>query len=80
METFNRLTTPEVADIFRINEKEFFSIFENSLTRPEVKAYYAIRNCRTEILGGHIDKCNHCGLEKNSYNTIAIGIVLSVSF
>lgn len=69
METFNRLTTPEVADIFRINEKEFFSLFGNSLTRPEVKAYYAIRNCRTEFLGGHLDKCNYCGLEKNSYNS-----------
>lgn len=69
METFNRKTTLEVADILRINEKDFFSLFEHSLTRPEVKAYYAIRNCRTEFLGGHIDKCNQCGLEKNSYNS-----------
>jgi hypothetical protein len=69
METFNRQTSLEVADIFRINEKEYFSIYENSLTRNEVNSYYAIRNCRTEVLGGHIDKCNYCGLEKNSYNS-----------
>lgn len=59
----------EVAEVFRENEKEFFSIYGNSLTRNEVKAYYAIRNCRTETLGGHVDKCSHCGFEKNSYNS-----------
>ncbi|MBK8398759.1 MAG: transposase zinc-binding domain-containing protein [Leptospiraceae bacterium] len=59
----------EVAEVFRENEKEFFSVYGNSLTRNEVKAYYAIRNCRTETLGGHVDKCSHCGFEKNSYNS-----------
>jgi predicted Zn-ribbon and HTH transcriptional regulator len=69
METSQRQTIPEIAEVFRANEKDFFSKYGNSLTHNEVKAYYAIRDCRTETLGGHIDKCNSCGFEKNSYNS-----------
>ncbi len=69
METVERWTILEIAEVFRANEKDFFSLYGNSLTQNEVKAYYAIRDCRTETLGGHIDKCNSCGFEKNSYNS-----------
>jgi predicted Zn-ribbon and HTH transcriptional regulator len=69
METVKRQEILEVAEVFRANEKEFFSRYGNSLTQNEVKAYYAIRDCRTSTLGGHLDKCNVCGYEKNSYNS-----------
>lgn len=69
VEILNRQAILEIAEVFRANEKEFFSKYGNSLTRNEEKAYYAIRDCRTEKLGGHLDKCNVCGLEKNSYNS-----------
>lgn len=69
LERHNRQEILEVADVFRRNENEFMSRYGNSLSHNEKKAYYAIRNCRTETLGGHIDKCNSCGNEKNSYNS-----------
>ena len=28
-----------------------------------------ISNCRTSILGGHIDHCDGCAIEKSSYNS-----------
>ena len=69
LETLNRKEILEVAEVFRLNEKEYFARYGNSLTQTEIKAYYAIRDCRTETLGGHVDKCNVCGNEKNSYNS-----------
>lgn len=68
-EILDRKTILEVAEVFRLNEKKFFSIYGKTLTRQEEKAYYAIRDCRTEKLGGHLDRCNVCGNEKNSYNS-----------
>lgn len=64
-----RETILEIAEVFRANEKEFFCLYGKILTRNETNAYYAIRDCRTEKLGGHLDKCNVCGNEKNSYNS-----------
>lgn len=57
----------EVADIFRkygITYKEF-----HNLPLQALKAMSAIENCRTASLGGHIDKCNHCDYQRNSYNS-----------
>ena len=34
-----------------------------------MKAYSAILNCRTSVLGGHVDICDHCGHEQHSYNS-----------
>jgi hypothetical protein len=28
-----------------------------------------IKVCRTAVLGGHIEQCNHCGLQRNAYNS-----------
>lgn len=33
------------------------------------KILSAIERCRTEVLGGHIDICDQCGLQRNSYNS-----------
>lgn len=54
----------EVADIFRN--------FDNLLGKIPLqhhKVIQAIKNCRTNILGGHFLKCNHCDFKKKAYNS-----------
>ncbi|MFZ5517690.1 MAG: IS91 family transposase, partial [Candidatus Zhuqueibacterota bacterium] len=33
------------------------------------KVVYDIMNCRTEYLGGHVERCDHCGVERTLYNS-----------
>jgi len=39
------------------------------LSYDQMKAFSAILNCRTSVMGGHVDVCDHCGYEKHSYNS-----------
>jgi len=39
------------------------------LPAPSRKVVRDILNCRTSALGGHIQKCDSCDFEKNSYNS-----------
>lgn len=57
----------EVQDIFR----EYGETYRQSHKLPIVhhKAMNAIQNCRSEVLGGHIDVCKDCGYTKISYNS-----------
>ena len=57
----------EVADIF--NQYGLVYKKKHKLPLQSLKAMSAIENCRTPTLGGHIDKCNECGNERNSYNS-----------
>lgn len=57
----------DMADIFRRHAVDF--ILAYSPSRLQRKAIRAISNCRTSVLGGHIDKCDQCGAERNSYNS-----------
>jgi len=45
---------PEVADVFRTYEKEFFAKWGHVLSPQQRKAFEAIRDCRTAALGGHV--------------------------
>jgi hypothetical protein len=38
----------------------------------QLKTMKAIEACRTSILGGHVDVCEHCGYERISYNSSKI--------
>ena len=40
-----------------------------SLSDVQGKALHAISSCRTEVLGGHLDVCADCGLQRPSYNS-----------
>lgn len=42
---------------------------KNNLPIYKIKAINAIINCRTSILGGHIDACDECGNIRISYNS-----------
>jgi hypothetical protein len=58
--------THEVADVLnRYWDKKHLL----GLNTWQLRTLDAIRRCRTESLGGHIDKCNHCAHIKISYNS-----------
>ncbi len=57
----------EVADIFRRYEKEYKQRYP--MTPEQRKVMAAIKACRTSQLGGHLEVCNHCGTQENSYNS-----------
>jgi Putative transposase/Transposase zinc-binding domain len=64
-----RQTRPalELADIFRQHGEAYRRAHALSLTQR--KAFDAIVACRTEVLGGHLDVCDHCGFAVPSYNS-----------
>jgi hypothetical protein len=59
----------EVADIIRAAGDHFTDRNERHLAWPQLKVLRAIRNCRTQSLGGHLDRCSGCGHEAISYNS-----------
>jgi hypothetical protein len=54
---------------------EIFSLYgpqyrrEHKLSPQHRKAMFAIEHCRTAVMGGHIDQCDHCGHVRISYNS-----------
>jgi Transposase zinc-binding domain/Putative transposase len=63
---------PEVADVFRTYEKEFFARWGSVLNAEQRKAFAAIQDCRTAALGGHIEyveQCDECGHRVIAYNS-----------
>lgn len=59
----------EAADIFRECGAQYRKIHGASMSRQQHRAMRAIEICRTAFLGGHIDVCDRCGTERNSYNS-----------
>ena len=57
----------EVADIFRQQGTAYRS--SHRLPRNHLRVMRAIELCRTSVLGGHKDKCDHCGHLEISYNS-----------
>ena len=63
---------PEVADVFRTYEKEFFARWGHVLNTEQRRAFAAIRGCRTAALGGHVEyveQCDECGHLVHAYNS-----------
>jgi len=63
----NKKQPIELADIFRVSGDNFLKT--HNLCVDQLKAFYAIENCRTSALGGHMDRCDSCGYTKQSYNS-----------
>jgi Putative transposase/Transposase zinc-binding domain len=61
--------TLEVADIIRAAGDSFIERNEAHLAWPQLKVLRSIRNCRTAVLGGHLDRCSRCGHQAISYNS-----------
>ena len=57
----------EVADIFRQHGPAYRE--SHRLPRNHLRVMRAIEVCRTSVLGGHKDKCDHCGHLEISYNS-----------
>lgn len=57
----------EVADVFRAHGEDY--VRRHRLTPDQLAVMRDIVTCRTEVLGGHLDVCPDCGLERPSYNS-----------
>ena len=59
----------ELADIVRAQGHRFLKEYGSVVNFQQLKALRAIRNCRTEALGHHIDACPKCDYTTQSYNS-----------
>jgi Putative transposase/Transposase zinc-binding domain len=57
----------EVGEIFRQHGPAYRE--SHRLSRQEFRVMHAIEVCRTAVLGGHKDRCDHCGHLEISYNS-----------
>ena len=57
----------EVADILREHIGQYQKTFP--LFPDHYKIVHNLLSCRTAELGGHIERCDHCGTERISYNS-----------
>jgi len=58
---------PELADIFRQYEENCQRT--HRLSASQQKVMRAVSACRTQELGGHLDRCESCGFERPAYNS-----------
>ena len=59
----------EVADIFRVHGPAWRETQRARLSLAQLKVMSAITQCRTAALGGHLLRCDGCGVEQVSYNS-----------
>jgi hypothetical protein len=59
----------EVADIFRSQGPAWRDAQRGHLSLAQLKVMSAITQCRTAALGGHVLRCDGCGLDEVSYNS-----------
>ena len=59
----------EVADIFRTHGPAWRDAQRGHLSLAQLKVMSAITQCRTAALGGHVLRCDGCGVEQISYNS-----------
>lgn len=60
-------TDCEVADVFHLHWAEYLE--NNQASIQQYEAVGAIMRCRTRIMGGHMNECNHCGHTEIAYNS-----------
>jgi hypothetical protein len=61
----------EVADVFRRYGEAYRQEHGASLSVAQRRVMTAIEVCRTAVLGGHLEQCDHCGHRRNAYNSCA---------
>jgi len=59
----------ELADVFRRHGESYERANAGHLGRVERRVIGAITDCRTAALGGHIERCDDCGLTSIAYNS-----------
>ena len=65
--TDNQKKSIELSDIFLQHADVY--IKKIGVSSVQNKAIKAISHCRTSALGGHVTRCDHCGVEEISYNS-----------
>jgi Putative transposase/Transposase zinc-binding domain len=70
------MTTPttqrpalEVAEVIRQYGDAFLERYGGGLSAAQRQALRDLANCRTEALGGHVERCLDCGHERIAYNS-----------
>jgi len=59
----------EVADVFRHYGEAYRQEHGASLSMAQRRVVTAIEVCRTAVLGGHLEQCDHCAHRRNAYNS-----------
>jgi hypothetical protein len=59
----------EVADVIRQYGGAFLERYGGGLSATQRQALRDLANCRTEALGGHVERCLDCGHERIAYNS-----------
>ena len=62
-----RRSRPELADVFRQYGESYQRT--HRLSTCQQKVMRAVSVCRTQELGGHLDRCDACGFERPAYNS-----------
>ena len=57
----------EVADIFRTHGEVYRQT--HHLSGAQLRVMRDIEACRTALLGGHMTRCNHCGVQEVRYHS-----------
>ena len=63
----------ELADVFRRHGETYAQLNAGHLGRVERRVSAAIAACRTAALGGHVERCDDCGLTRIAYNSCLMG-------
>ena len=59
----------EVADVFRRYGEAYRQQHGASMSVAQWRVMNAIEVCRTAALGGHLERCDQCGYERNAFNS-----------
>ncbi len=59
----------EVADVFRSLGPEFLETEGRTLSPEQRRVVRDLLLCRTAALGGHVERCDHCGHQEVAYNS-----------
>lgn len=59
----------EVADVFRRYGEAYRGKHGASMSTAQRRVMTAIEVCRTAALGGHLERCDQCGNERNCFNS-----------
>src|SRR5207245_11662030 len=59
----------EVAEIFRRYGEAYRQQHGASLSTAQRRVMTSIELCRTAALGGHLERCDQCGHERNCFNS-----------
>lgn len=62
-----RLPRWEVADILRAYAPQYLE--KTQVSGAQYKVLAALIACRTAVLGGHLEECQHCGYQQAAYNS-----------